>query len=172
MFKLVSVAHKDFDLVRSDFLLWDTPKRFNLIIGNPPYGIIGDKSHYPIHVLKTQRLIYRRNFQTWFGKYNIYGAFIEKSIHLLKNGGRLAFIVPATFMILDDFKLLRKFLAEQGRTQIYYFGPGIFEKKQVSTAVLVLRKGGKGTELFEARPPDKIGRIYARRILWRRLGQV
>jgi adenine-specific DNA-methyltransferase len=150
IFKIASSLHKNIKTVMADFLLWRPDREFDLIIGNPPYGIIGDQSHYPIHALKEKRKTYRARFQTWRGKYNIYGAFIEKSVTLLKDGGKLVFIVPATFMVLDDFKLLRKFLAESGRSKIYYLGPGVFEKRQVSTAVIVFEKGRTGLELFDA----------------------
>ena len=133
---------------KADFLLWDSPKEFDLVIGNPPYGIIGDKSHYPIHFLKQKKEEYKKIFNTWFGKYNIYGAFIEKGIHLLKKKGKLVFIIPATWLILDEFKKLRKFLSFNGKTKVYYLGKGVFQGVNVSTCILVFEKNGKGAELY------------------------
>ncbi|MCS7189175.1 MAG: SAM-dependent methyltransferase, partial [Bacteroidia bacterium] len=71
----------------ADYLLWNPSERFDLILGNPPYGIVGDASHYAIPELLTQKPIYKKFFTTWFGKYNLYGAFIEKSIRLLSDRG-------------------------------------------------------------------------------------
>jgi len=150
IFKIAAAMHRNIELILEDFLLWAPDKKFDLIMGNPPYGIIGDQSHYPIHALKEKRKSYRVAFKTWFGKYNIYGAFIEKSINLLKDRGKLVFIVPATFMVLDDFNLLRKFLAVSGKSKIYYLGPGIFANRLVSTAIMVFEKGLKGLALFDA----------------------
>lgn len=62
-----------------DFLLRQPNESFDIVIGNPPYGIIGDASHHPIHLLKERKGLYKRRFQTWYGKYNIYGAFIEQA---------------------------------------------------------------------------------------------
>jgi len=162
IFQIAASSYKSFQLIPADFLLWDSRQKFDLVIGNPPYGIIGDKSHYPIHGLEQCKKTYQNIFQTWRGKYNIYGAFIEKAVRLLKPRGKLVFIVPATFMLLDDFSRLRQFLAEQGRTRIYYLGPGVFEKKQVSTAILVLDKGGKGIELFQRDASGRIRKCFAR----------
>ena len=162
IFKIASSMRKNVEMVLADFLLWNPDKKFDLVIGNPPYGIIGDQSHYPIHALKEKRKSYRAAFKTWFGKYNIYGAFIEKSVNLLKDRGKLVFIVPATFMVLDDFKLLRKFLAESGKTGIYYLGPKIFEKRLVSTVVLVFKKGAKGLALFDAGNQDDIFQCFSK----------
>ncbi len=137
-----------FDLEKADFLLWDTQKKFDLVIGNPPYGIIGDESHYPIHILKQKKEEYKRRFYTWYGKYNIYGAFIEKGINLLKKRGKLVFIIPATWMILDEFSKLREFLSFLGKTKVYYLGKGIFQDVSVSTCILIFEKKGKGVELY------------------------
>ncbi len=132
--------------VHADFLLWETPARFNLVIGNPPYGIIGDASHYPIQSLAGVKEQYKSRFQTWHGKYNIYGAFIEKAVTLLKDGGQLVFVVPGTWLVLDDFCLLRKFLAERGNLDIYHIGKA-FAGVAVSAVVLHFTKSKKAGRL-------------------------
>lgn len=146
-----------------DYLLWETNSLFDIIIGNPPYGIPGNSYHYPIKISPEIKLQYRKLYQTWYGKYNVYGAFIEKSIKLLKANGQLIFIVPATFMILDDFKKLRQFLSEKGSTQIIYTGPDIFKPEaHVASAILNFKKSTKQIgklQLFEYRKPNKIVQI-------------
>ncbi len=134
--------------VEADFLLWETDERFDIIIGNPPYGIIGDGSHYPIHVLKERKADYRARSRTWRGKYNIYGAFIERAVNLLKPDGRLVFVVPASWLVLDDFMLLRRFLAQMGRVHVYYLGR-VFAGRNVSAVVLVLERGKRGLVLYD-----------------------
>ncbi len=129
------------DLVHADYLLWDTKLRFDLIIGNPPYGIPSLSDHYSLKVDNATKQKYRNIYTTWYGKYNLYGAFIEKSINLLKENGQLIFIVPATFMFLDEFKKLRSFLARHGKTQIIYLGPDVFKPEaDVATVVLNFKK--------------------------------
>ena len=127
-----------FRIVFGDFLLWQTDERFDLVIGNPPYGIPGSK-RYPIRVPEEVREKYRKLFETAKGKYNMYGYFIEKGVKLLKEGGKLVYIVPSTFMVLDEFSKLREFLSRTGELDIYYLGMGIFEKK-VSVSVIVVTK--------------------------------
>jgi adenine-specific DNA-methyltransferase len=131
-----------------DFLLWSPLSKFDCIIGNPPYGIIGSETKYPIHVLQSHKQLYKRLFPTWYGKYNIYGAFIEKSVHLLKDNGVLVFIIPASWLVLDDFKLLRRFLAEYGKVTVYYLGQ-CFKGKNVSAVVLKFEKGLRGLALYD-----------------------
>ncbi len=138
------------EIIEADFLLWEPNERFDLILGNPPYGIIGDASHYPIHVLKERKALYRRRFRTWHGKYNLYGAFIEHAVRSLTPDGKLVFVVPASWLVLDDFAKLRAFLAEAGRLRVYYLGK-VFRGRNVSCVVLVLEKGKQGLELYDGR---------------------
>jgi adenine-specific DNA-methyltransferase len=134
--------------VEADFLLWEPKETFDIVIGNPPYGIIGDASHYPIHVLRERKVLYRQRSLTWRGKYNIYGAFIEHATRLLAPEGKLVFVVPASWLVLDDFKRLREYLAAQGRLSVYYLGK-VFPKRNVSVVVLALEKGGRGLALYD-----------------------
>jgi Type I restriction-modification system methyltransferase subunit len=127
-----------FRIVFGDFLLWQTDERFDLVIGNPPYGIPGSK-RYPIRVPEEVREKYRKLFETAKGKYNMYGYFIEKGVKLLKEGGKLVYIVPSTFMILDEFSKLREFLSRTGELDIYYLGRGVFEKKVGVSVIVVTR---------------------------------
>lgn len=137
-------------LIQNDYLLWKSENFFDLIIGNPPYGIPSLSCHYTIKTDPTTKQKYKDIFETWYGKYNVYGAFIEKSIKLLKDGGQLIFIVPATFMILDEFKKLRTFLSQNGGTAIIYLGAEVFKPEaNVSSVVLNFRKSDKFTSRLE-----------------------
>lgn len=142
--RLLPQAH----FIQEDFLLWEPEERFDIILGNPPYGIIGDVSHYAIPHLKSRKETYKKRFHTWRGKYNIYGAFIEKAMQLLAPGGTLLFVVPASWLVLEDFSLLRRFLAENAHLRVFYVG-SVFPKRQVSCTYLFARKGGKGLEVYD-----------------------
>lgn len=126
-----------FKLIEGDYLLWESKDYFDLIIGNPPYGIPSLSEHYTIKVPPLVKEKYKNLYETWYGKYNVYGAFIEKSIKLLKPEGQLIFIVPATFMILDEFKKLRAFLSQNGKAEIIYLGSEVFQP-EADVSVLVL----------------------------------
>jgi adenine-specific DNA-methyltransferase len=135
------IIDDNIELIEADYLLWQPGTLFDLIIGNPPYGIPSLSEHYTIRVDNATKQRYKSLYETWYGKYNVYGAFIEKSIKLLKPEGRLIFVVPATFMILDEFKKLRDFLSQNGRTTLIYLGPDAFKPEaDVSSVVLDFRK--------------------------------
>ncbi|MEK7396229.1 MAG: N-6 DNA methylase, partial [Candidatus Poribacteria bacterium] len=148
------IIDDNIELIEADYLLWQSETSFDLIIGNPPYGIPSLSEHYTIKVDNATKHQYKSLYETWYGKYNVYGAFIEKSIKLLKPEGRLIFVVPATFMILDEFKKLRAFLSRNGRTTLIYLGPDAFKPDAyVSSVVLDFRKSDINSclELLEYR---------------------
>lgn len=72
---------------------------FDIVIGNPPYGVIFDSN------LKQS---YELNYSVFIRNNDIYTAFYEKGISLLKNEGKLSYISPNTFLNGDYFKQLRK----------------------------------------------------------------
>jgi len=137
-------------IIKDDYLLWESETSFDLVIGNPPYGIPSLSQHYTIKIDPNTKEKYKILYETWYGKYNVYGAFIEKSIKLLRPEGQLIFIVPATFMILDEFKKLRAFLSQNGGTAIIYLGPNVFKPEaEVSSVVLNFLKSDKFTGRLE-----------------------
>lgn len=156
-----SVTIPKINIVHYDYLLWESNCRFDVIIGNPPYGIPSLSEHYTIKVDNKTKQKYKRMYETWYGKYNVYGAFIEKSCHLLKNDGQLIFIVPATFMILDEFKMLRRFLSVHGSTKIIYLGTQVFKPRaDISAVVLNFKKTRNSSgylELMEYKDKKKYG---------------
>jgi len=123
--------------VQADFLLWEPNVRFDIIIGSPPYGRNG--SHYTIQQ-------YKQHSHTWHGKYNIYGLFLEKALKLLEPSGKLVFVIPATWMVLDDFKLLRQYLSRY-RVEVWYLGRSLPSSK-VSVCILRVRSG-RGLTLYD-----------------------
>lgn len=138
-----NLANNQAEIIYTDYLLWQTEQKFDIIIGNPPYGIPSISEHYTIKVDEETKNNYKKNFSTWYGKYNVYGAFIEKSIQLLKENGELIFIIPATFIFLDEFKKLREFLARNGNTEIIYMGEEVFKPAAFVTSVILKFTKGK-----------------------------
>ncbi len=107
---------------------------FDVVIGNPPYLRphkleIGDK-----RALWAQYQVYR-------AKSDIYACFIQRAIDLLKPRGYASYIVSNTFMSLESFAALRKYILDTCR--ILYFGltpKKVFEAATVETIVLGLKK--------------------------------
>lgn len=75
------------------------PERFDLVIGNPPYGRVS------LDVV--QRARYKRSL---YGHANAYGLFTDLALRLVRPGGVVAFVTPTSFLAGEYFKNLRSLL--------------------------------------------------------------
>ena len=79
-------------------------KEFNYIIGNPPYINTHDMNYDTIQYLKTHYSTTRK------GVFNIFYAFIERSLGYISNDGCIEFIVPNNFLTIKSAEYLRGML--------------------------------------------------------------
>ncbi len=78
-------------LVHADFLLEPLTSDFDLVIGNPPYV---RQELIPAEMLAE----YRRRYATLYDRADLYVPFMERSLRLLKSGGRMCFICSDRWM--------------------------------------------------------------------------
>ncbi len=102
-------SFKDIELYNDDFLIWKSPKKYNVIIGNPPY------SHYNSLPKKIQKEVFSL---TKTRESDIYYSFIIKSIELLRENGELIYIVPYQFFYNTHAEIVRKKILENGYFEI------------------------------------------------------
>jgi predicted type IV restriction endonuclease len=116
--------------------------KFNVIVGNPPYLTT---EHMKRSILEAERKIYKTKYKTSHKQFDKYYLFIERAIELLKDYGRLGYIVPSKFTRVDSGKKLRDLLVkDRFLKSIVYFGQNqIFDSKTTYTALIFGRKSSK-----------------------------
>ncbi|MHA1222438.1 MAG: Eco57I restriction-modification methylase domain-containing protein [Candidatus Heimdallarchaeaceae archaeon] len=95
----------NYDVINTNYLIWKVDGKFEIIIGNPPYA------HYSSLPLITKREVERI---TKSKEGDIYYSFIIKSIDLLKEGGKLIYIVPYSFFFNTYANEVRKKISQNG----------------------------------------------------------
>ena len=98
--------------VQSDFLLSEFEARFDFVVGNPPYVRI---EHLPRRVLSA----YRERYETARDRADLYVAFFEQGLQLLKERGVLAFICANRFTKNGYGKSLRAHIAQHYHVRHY-----------------------------------------------------
>lgn len=157
------VAPKDARIIVGDFLLYNFQKIYDLVIGNPPYGIPAVANHYPIKIDESLKRQYRNRSETWKGKYNLYALFIERAVKISR---KTCFIVPSTWILLEDFTKLRRFLSINGKTSFYHLGRKVFESVHVDVGI-ILHERDKPQNTFELYSVDENFRVIPiRKISW------
>ena len=99
-FPNITITHCN-TLLNNNLLLASSPEgTYDKIIANPPYGAIQDSSD-KAKLKKTYPNLYVKE---------TYSVFLYKCIQLLKNNGKLTFIIPDTFLNIHSHTGLREYL--------------------------------------------------------------
>ena len=78
---------------------------FDVVIANPPYVVVRDEE---------SKKLYREMYKDGvYGRMNLYGLFIQRSLQLLREGGQLQFINPRTLLTDRYFMNLRKVIKQK-----------------------------------------------------------
>ena len=94
---------RSISILNEDFLA-PSSRRFDFVIGNPPYVPITSLS-------ENERAAFRVEYATATGRFDLYLLFFEQALRLLKPGGRLVFITPEKFLYVKTAQPLRSILA-------------------------------------------------------------
>lgn len=96
------------EIVDSLFAEWEhiIGKKPDYIIGNPPYVKVQNLNKNYMDKLKSTF------FTTKSGGFNLFYAFIEKSMNSIANDGKLGFITPNNFLKIKSGFELRKYISE------------------------------------------------------------
>jgi hypothetical protein len=105
---------------------------FDIVIGNPPYG--AELSTEEKDLFKT---IYHNVHMRTPDTFNY---FISKSMSVIKDFGRLSFIVPNNLLFQNEFEKTRELLLNQFLNQVINFGDGVFVDASVPTAIFEFSK--------------------------------
>jgi adenine-specific DNA-methyltransferase len=128
--------------------------RFDLVIGNPPYGRITPGPD--------ARARYRRSL---YGHANRYGLFTDLALRLVRRGGVVAYVTPTSFLAGEYFKRLRGLLAREASPVNIDFvaaRKGVFDDVLQETVLTTYRrKPGDGpSSTGGLRPPDEAARVH------------
>lgn len=135
----------------SDFIFGHRDTKYDVIIGNPPWGY--DFSDSEKKILK-ERYVVASGFSV-----DSYEVFIERAISQLNYGGILAFVLPESFLNVKAHAPVRKLLVKDcAVSSLEYLGE-IFHGVQCPSIIIKLIKTGKpfdgtGTKV------EKCGDIY------------
>ncbi len=125
-------------------------RKFDFIIGNPPYM----KSEDMKNITKYELPLYKEQYESAYKQFDKYFLFIERAVGLLKEDGRIGYIVPSKFTKVGAGKKLRHMLSSKGYIErIVSFGANqIFDSKTTYTCLLILKKTKLETcEYFEVK---------------------
>lgn len=119
-------------------------RKFDAIIGNPPYIRVQNMVHYSREEYDFYKSSHSPYVTAQTDTLDKYYLFIEKGLALLNDGGMLGYIVPHKFMNIKSGAKLRELLSANSNVKkILHFGTHqVFENRSTYTCILVLSKQG------------------------------
>ncbi len=112
----------------------DEAERFDLVIGNPPYG--------RVTLPPERRTLFARSV---YGHANLYGVFTDAALHWVKRGGVIGYVTPTSMLSGLYYKTLRKLLAAEApplAVNIVSERDGVFADVLQETMLATYRKDG------------------------------
>jgi len=107
---------------------------FDVIIGNPPYV-------RPHKLKRIDKEFFWENYNTFKAKSDLYNVFMEKGINLLKEQGLFSFIVPHTWISLESFFEIRKYILNKCKIlKLVQLPKKVFQDATVETTIFVLQR--------------------------------
>ncbi|MEX0808801.1 MAG: N-6 DNA methylase [Dongiaceae bacterium] len=136
-----------------DSLAQDSPSdRFDLVIGNPPYG--------RVRLAPADRSRYKRSL---FGHANLYGLFTDMALHHTKDDGVIAYLTPTSFLAGEYFKNLRALLrCEAPPVNIDFVSvrKGVFDDVLQETLLATYKRGASSVTVTVSEiRPERADRI-------------
>ncbi|MCD2260196.1 DNA cytosine methyltransferase [Psychroserpens luteolus] len=105
----------------TDFLLWNCKSKYDIVVGNPPYG----------KVTKNKELLDLYKFRAYNSDTNnIFSFFIEKSLRL---GNFVSLIVPKSLLNAPEFNKTRELLKNCDLQKICDYGEKAFKGVKIET---------------------------------------
>lgn len=130
-----NISVSQMNLLCCDSLKHNWNKDFDAVVGNPPYVKFQDMDD------NTRTFLIENYRTTQFGTYNLYFAFFELGLRILKTNGKLGYITPNNYFTSLSGESLRAFFRqEQSIYRIVDFSATKVFNVQTYTAISFLNK--------------------------------
>ncbi|MDA3837480.1 MAG: class I SAM-dependent methyltransferase [Candidatus Delongbacteria bacterium] len=137
------------NVIHSDFHKYciNTKQKFDIVVGNPPYiryqYFDKKQQKYASEIFLKANLKYSKLTNAWV-------SFVVGSSLLLKEKGKIGFVLPAEILQVSYAQTLREFLAHfYNKINIVSFEKLVFPDIQQEVVLLLCEKNGSNTHLIE-----------------------
>ncbi len=119
------------NFINTDFLLWSTKNKYDIVVGNPPY----------MKITKNKELLGRYKFGIKnTDTNNIFSFFIEKSLRL---GDYVSLIVPKSLLNSPEFNKTRDLMNSYNLEKICDYGEKGFKGVKIETVSFLINTNAK-----------------------------
>lgn len=133
--ELIELAPFDWNMINGG-------KKFDVVLGNPPY-VKTEDMHSLLSDVEFD--IYKKKYKSAYKQFDKYFLFVEKALELLNDGGKLCYIIPNKFYKIAAGQELRKLIC-YNVCAIEDFGDAqLFPDKTIYSAIVTVGKNKSET---------------------------
>ena len=139
----------DSEVINLDFhrFCLDTEKRFDLVVGNPPFIRY---QYYDANQQKLADEIFKNAKLKRTKLTNAWVTFVVGCTQLLRDNGKMGFVIPSELLMVKYAQQLRKYLAKTfNKINIISFENLVFEEIQQEVVLLLCEKNGTNEHKIE-----------------------
>ena len=139
----------DSEVINQDFhrFCLDTEKRFDLVVGNPPFIRY---QYYDANQQKLADKIFKNAKLKRTKLTNAWVTFVVGCTQLLRDNGKMGFVIPSELLMVKYAQQLRKYLAKTfNKINIISFENLVFEEIQQEVVLLLCEKNGTNEHKIE-----------------------
>ncbi|MFR7927951.1 MAG: Eco57I restriction-modification methylase domain-containing protein [Mediterraneibacter faecis] len=140
------------NIVNEDYLKWECDRKFEFIVGNPPYITYQELD-------EENRDYVRKKFSTCEkGKFDYCYAFIERSVDSLSDDGKMSYLIPSSIFKTVFGKKLRSYIKPYLQEIYDYTQDKMFDDVLVKSAIIIINKSITNNEMiyYDMANEDKI----------------
>lgn len=140
------------NIVNEDYLKWECDRKFEFIVGNPPYITYQELD-------EENRDYVRKKFSTCEkGKFDYCYAFIERSVDSLSDDGKMSYLIPSSIFKTVFGKKLRSYIKPYLQEIYDYTQDKMFDDALVKSAIIIINKSITNNEMiyYDMANEDKI----------------
>ena len=129
---------------RCDFLNFDFTTKYDIILGNPPWGYSFNKDE--------KKKLCEKFYSAYGNNVESFDLFIEKASTLLNANGSIAFVLPEAVLNVKSHTRIRELLFKSFNIKYVEYLGNAFDKVQCPSIIIILQKtdkqlSTKGTEV-------------------------
>ena len=121
------IKYDEINVYVKDFLNDEIKEKFDIVIGNPPWG----KKY-----TNSEKKKLEKKYGTLFAKQDSFSQFILKSFSIMNDNGALGFVLPSSILNIAVHKDIRSFLLEHDIKYIKKIGR---EFEEIVTDVIIIK---------------------------------
>ena len=135
--KNINLKNNKFYLEHKNFFFKDTNKKYDLIIGNPPYYVLNKND------------VSEKYFRYFDGRPNIFILFIIECLKKLNKNGILCFVLPINFMNCIYYDKTRKYIKNNyAILDITFFKDSKFLNTRQDVFIMIIQNSNKSSDDF------------------------